>query len=135
MKFLNHSKLKILRHLTGPLLLMFSFVVPLLSRAQSFCGGGSFRITEFRDLICIFGDIINLAIPVVIALALLAFFWGLAKLILNAGDSKGREEGRHVIILGIIGLFVAISIFGILQFFYEDIVGGYIDIPPRLPEF
>lgn len=93
------------------------------------------RITEFKDLICLFVDLINSTIPVVIGLMVLVFLWGLARMILHAGDEQARVDGRHIMLWGVVGLFVATSIFGILQFFYSDFFGGVINIPPRLPRF
>jgi len=60
--------------------------------------------------------LINLLFPVVGGLALLYFFWGLAKLVLNAGDEKGREEGKQIMKWGIVALFVLVSIWGIVIF-------------------
>jgi len=71
---------------------------------------------NFRGLVCLFIDLISTAIPIVGGLALLAFFWGLAKFILNAGSESGREEGKEVMKWGIIALFVMVSIWGIIYF-------------------
>lgn len=94
------------------------------------------KIGEFKDLVCLFLDLINTVIPVVIALMLLVFFYGLAKFIFRVGGDEGAiEEGKQIMLWGIIGLFVAVSIYGILQFFYSDLVGGRLNIPPQLPMF
>lgn len=85
--------------------------------------------------ICILVDLINTALPVVAGIALLVFVWGLAKMILRAGDEKAREEGKQVMLWGIISLFVLISIYGILAFIFWSFfnyspAGGFI---PKLP--
>ncbi len=70
------------------------------------------------DLIRIFTDLIRLIIPVIIGLALLAFFWGLVKFIVNIqGDVKAVKEGKNLMIWGVIAFFVMISVWGILAFF------------------
>jgi hypothetical protein len=75
---------------------------------------------NFTDLVQIFIGLIRLLIPLVVALTLLSFFWGLTKFIGNAGDSKSHEEGKNLMIWGLVGLFVMLSLFGILRFAYRD---------------
>lgn len=59
--------------------------------------------------------LIGLATPIVVALALLYFFWGLANYILNSGDDKKKDEGKRIMIWGIIALFVMVSVWGIVN--------------------
>ena len=54
-------------------------------------------------------------IPIFVALALIYFIWGLMKFIL-AADSEAREEGKKGMWLGIVALFVIVSIWGIVAF-------------------
>lgn len=70
--------------------------------------------SNFVDLVNLFISIINIAVTVLIALAVLGFFWGLTRYILSANDSTKIEEGRKVMVYGFIGLFVAVSLWGIL---------------------
>ena len=67
--------------------------------------------------ICAATQVIRWLIPIVFSFALVAFLWGLAKLVLNAADEKSRIEGRQLMIWGVIALFVASSIWGIIYFF------------------
>ncbi|OHA94715.1 MAG: hypothetical protein A3C62_00100 [Candidatus Zambryskibacteria bacterium RIFCSPHIGHO2_02_FULL_39_16] len=77
---------------------------------------------NLRELVSIFIDLIQVALPVVVGFALLAFFWGLAKFIFRVGgDEKAVEEGKNLMIWGVIALFVMISIWGIIAFVYRDI--------------
>ena len=76
----------------------------------------------FKDIIEIFLDLIQITLPVIAGLALLVFFWGLTKFIMNvSGDEKAVSEGKNLMIWGIIALFVMVSIWGILRFLYADI--------------
>lgn len=59
--------------------------------------------------------LINLATPIVVALALLYFFWGLASYILNAGEEEGRKKARNTMIWGLLALFVMVSVWGIIN--------------------
>ena len=77
---------------------------------------------NFGELINVFLDLIELIIPVIAALALLVFFYGLAKFIAKVGgDKKAISEGRNLMIWGLIALFVMVSVWGILRFAYNDI--------------
>ncbi len=69
--------------------------------------------------------IVDVLIPLVAALALLYFFWGLAKFILATGngDEDAREKGKNIMIWGIVGLFVIVSVWGLVRF-----VGQALDI-------
>lgn len=69
---------------------------------------------DLTELMWLFVDLLNQAIVVVVALALLFFFWGLANFILYASDDKKREEGKNIMIWGIVALFVMISVWGIV---------------------
>jgi len=60
--------------------------------------------------------IINMAIPIVFAIALLAFFWGLAKFINNSGSEEKKAEGKNLMIWGVLALFIMASIWGIVIF-------------------
>ena len=61
------------------------------------------------------GALIVTVTPVIVALALLYFFWGLAKYILAAGDETAQGEGKRIMIWGIIALFVIVSVWGLVQ--------------------
>ena len=89
-----------------------------------------------QDLINIFLDLIRAIIPVVASLALLVFFWGLVKLIfrVGGGDEKAVSEGKNLMGWGLIALFVMISVWGILYFFYRDIGFSPQFGAPLLPE-
>jgi len=58
-------------------------------------------------------------IPVAFALCLLYFFWGVVKYIRSAGGEK--DEGKKVMIWGIVGLFVAFTIWGIVRFIQSEL--------------
>lgn len=60
-------------------------------------------------------DLITLATPIVVALALLYFFFGLAQYILSAGDEKKKDEGKRIMIWGVLALFIMVSVWGIIN--------------------
>lgn len=50
-----------------------------------------------------------------IAVAVLVFFWGGFQFVVNADNDKGREDGKRHMMYGIIGLLVMISAYAILK--------------------
>ncbi len=89
----------------------------------------------FKDVICIFIDLLSLIVPILASMALLVFFWGLVKFIYNSGSESAREEAKNVMFWGVIGLFVMFSIWGIISFFTGDLFGGALISIPILPRF
>lgn len=62
------------------------------------------------------GSIINTSLPIVVALALLFFFYGLARFVLAAGDEEAKKKGKDTMIWGIVALFVMVSVWGLVAF-------------------
>ena len=54
-------------------------------------------------------------IPVVIGLALITFLWGILTYIWHNDNEDKREEGKKFILWGLIGLFVIVSVWGIVS--------------------
>ncbi|PIT90869.1 hypothetical protein COU17_03415 [Candidatus Kaiserbacteria bacterium CG10_big_fil_rev_8_21_14_0_10_49_17] len=75
----------------------------------------AFAATGLQGVLQTVGTLISSAIPIVLALAVLAFFWGLMKYIFSAGDADKQEEGRNIMIWGIIALFVMVSVWGLVR--------------------
>lgn len=94
----------------------------------------TFAITRIQDIVINIGNIISLATPIVVALALLFFFVGLAKYILNTGDEEKKADGRNIMIWGIIALFVMVSVWGLVEVVANtfNIGGGGSIVPPRV---
>lgn len=79
----------------------------------SFC---PVTIQDIADFFNFFTCLISKSIiPLLLALALVFFIWGVTKFILHADDEAKREEGKKFIMWGIIGLFVIVSIWGIVN--------------------
>lgn len=70
---------------------------------------------DLFGILTILADLINLATPIVVALALLYFFWGLATYILNASNEEKKKDGRNIMIWGILALFIMVSVWGIIN--------------------
>ena len=92
--------------------------------------------TNFSELVGIFVDLIATTLPVIAGLALLVFIWGLIKFIFRiGGDEKAVEEGKKLMIWGLIALFLLVSFMAILAFVYRDIGFGRPFGLPLLPSY
>ena len=80
-------------------------------------------LTRFID------NIVNPVIYFLFAVALLYFLYGVLIFIINANDEAARKTGRQHMFWGIVGLFIMVSVYGII-----GIVLGTIgaDIPVNL---
>ena len=86
-------------------------------------------MTSIQQLINAFGKILKLSIPLVVGIALLCFFIGLAKFIWNSGDTKKLQEGKDIMKWGIVALFVMVSIWGIIKVLRFNLLGTTSNMP------
>lgn len=70
---------------------------------------------DIYDLISETFYLVTYSSYIVVSLALLYFFWGLANLILKASDEDKRKENIQRLIWGLVILFVMLSIAGIIN--------------------
>jgi len=61
------------------------------------------------------GNVINLLFPVVTGAAVLGFFIGLAKYIFQAGNEDAQDQGKQIMIAGVVALFFIVAIGGIVN--------------------
>src|ERR1700690_1850973 len=83
------------------------FALPLFAFAQA--------LQPLRNLVAATGSILNLLIPVLIAAALVVFFWGLVKYINKSGGEEAAAAGRSKMIAGLVALFIMVSVWGIFN--------------------
>lgn len=72
-------------------------------------------INTFKDFLCQIISILNAAIPMLLTLATVVFLWGVIQFISNADNEEKRKSGKIFIIYGLIGLFVIVSMWGLVQ--------------------
>lgn len=84
---------------------------PVLVLAQPRGGGGSNDIQSIIDILL---NLLGWIVPLLIGVAVLFFLIGVVKYIMAGGDEDKRTEGRNAMIYGIIGLFVMISVWGLV---------------------
>jgi hypothetical protein len=88
-------------------------VAPFMSFAQTNVQGTTVQGTTIFNILVTIGAILNIIIPILITLAVIYVIYGVIKYV-TASDSDGQAEGRTVIISGIVGLFVIVSIWGLV---------------------
>jgi len=72
-----------------------------------FVGNGSTGIIGFINVVLV---------PLIGALIFLIFIWGVVNyFFLHGEDEKKREEGRHFILWGLIGIIVYFSVWGFVN--------------------
>lgn len=59
--------------------------------------------------------ILNPLIFLMFAVAFLYFLWGIFQMINSAGSEDARATGRKNMMYGIIGIFIMVSVYGILK--------------------
>jgi len=99
---------------------------PMVSYAQ---------ISDVQDLgNTVISLINNVAVPLIFAFAFVVFIWGVFNyFILGGGDEEKREKGRDLMIWGLLGFFVMVSVWGLV-----NLVVGTFDLnqttrPPTYP--
>lgn len=78
---------------------------------------------------------LDIVIPLAITIALIYFIWGVIQYVI-ASDEENKAKARQQMIWGIIGLFVIVAVWGIINFIssYLDIeVGGDLPNVPGVP--
>lgn len=59
-------------------------------------------------------------IIIISSLAMLFFVWNMSQVILNAADSKAKEDHRRKMIWGIVAMFVMFSLWGIIAWLGDN---------------
>lgn len=118
------QKIKKLIPLGLTLGLMF---VPLIVGAQT---------GDANDLINKIREILIRVIPLLIGIAVIVFLVGIIRYITAGEDEEKRRAGRNMMIYGIIGLFVMVSVWGLVNILTETFdtnVSGDHVIPDLFP--
>ena len=71
-------------------------------------------VRDLTTFICKIGDILNIIVPILIALGVIIFIWGVLTYVI-ASDEEAKSRGRDKIIFGIIGLAVIIGLWGLVR--------------------
>lgn len=114
-----------------------SLFLPLMASAVHIGGAvhaGAGAASSFTNLITYIGTLLTAVVPVLIGAAVVVFLFGVFRFIMNAGDEEARKSGRSMILWGIVGLFVMISVWGLVQFLVNSFgLTNTVLVAPTLP--
>ena len=83
--------------------------LPVLAFAQTTTA------TDAFTLLRVLQNVVDAVIPFVIGLAVLVFIYGVFNFVTSAGDEEARAGAKQLIIWGIIGIFVMVSVWGLVN--------------------
>ncbi len=95
-------------------------LAPIAVLAQVSTGGATSAGCNYGSngdlfgVLCRVGEFLNAVVPVIIALGVVYFVWGVITYVM-AGDEEAKQAGRDRIIFGIIGLAVIIGLWGLVN--------------------
>lgn len=78
-------------------------------------------VDSIPGLLCKIGGILNAVIPVLIALGVVYFVYGVITYVI-ANDEEAKKTGRDRIIYGIIGLAVIVAVWGLVNILVKTFV-------------
>lgn len=109
--------------------ILAAFAVPFVSFAQqtisNIAGVGSFIINTIN----------NVFVPVIFAIAFIVFVWGAFQtFILGANSEEVKEHGKNLMLWGLIGFFVMVSVWGLVNILTGSVsFGGGNTAPTNFP--
>lgn len=83
------------------------FVAPVAALAQA-------RVNSLWDLFSMANRVLNILVPLFIALAVVYFIWEVFRYAV-AGDEEKKKEAKTHIIWGVVGIFVMVSVWGLVN--------------------
>ena len=87
--------------LTIPILVLAQVVTPLPSGTQSI-------VTNIKNLV-------NNVIPILLIVGTVVFLWGVILYLTAGADEEKRANARSLMIYGLVGLFVMVAVWGIVN--------------------
>ena len=102
------------------------FAIPLISFAaiNNISDVGSFIINLIN----------NVAVPVLFALAFIVFLWGAFNaFIIGSQNDTAKEKGKNLMIWGLIGFFVMVSVWGLVNILASTFNFGINTGPSSVP--
>lgn len=97
-----------------------SLALPLTAAAQ---------VSNLEDVFQFINNLINTLLPLIIAAAVVYFIYGIARYVM-AGDEDAKSAAKDKIIYGVIGLFVMVSVWGLVNILTNTFFGGTVQGVP-----
>ena len=89
------------------------FTLPVIAFAQQVVGTYN-RVLDANSLFGKINSILNAIIPILISVAVVWLIYAIVRYVV-AGDEEGKKVGKTHMIWGVIGLFVILSIWGLVN--------------------
>ena len=107
-------------------------LLPLVTFAQSFDTDNEF--SNFFEAVTSF--IQDIIIPLLVALAFFVFLWGLVQFFVNSNNESKRDDGKGLMLWGIVGFVIIVSVWGIVALIANGLgfAGGNQPSLPDAPE-
>lgn len=108
----------------------------LLTPSLAFAQGAQQVIPGLQGVVNVFRFVLSAIVPIIISLALIYFLWGVVSYVIRSAPDD-KENAKKQMIYGIIGLFVMISVWGLVKILQDTFFsqGGNNQAPqgPMIP--
>jgi hypothetical protein len=117
-------------------------ITPTFSRTISWLGGlgalfaPQLAFAQGLSPLMIFfqsvSKVLAIVIPVLVALAVAVFFWGLIRYLWSASNPEKASENKNIMYWGVIAIFVMVSLWGLVLFIGRALnigQGGSVPLP------
>ncbi|MDD5032782.1 MAG: hypothetical protein PHC85_01545 [Candidatus Pacebacteria bacterium] len=108
----------------------FSPFIPAIVGFAPLC---AFAASDLESILDTLKSLANGIIPLFMLLAVAVFLWGIVKYVTAGGDEANEKKARGLIIYGLIGIFVMVAFWGIIQIF-ADTFGIQTGGSPNFPD-
>ena len=85
-------------------------------------------VANFKEAVGVIIGLIKSLVPLVVALTLLVFIWGIFQLV-RTNDEDARKEAIAVVTYGIVSLFVMVSVWGLVNILTSTFFSGGLIVP------
>jgi len=112
-----------------------ALLLPAFAFAQ-IAGSDPYVVTDIPTLVTAINGVINLVFPVLVGIAVIVIIWAIFQMVLNAGDEEARKAGRTKLLWGIIGIFLMLSVWGLINILINTIYldrSSAVDVPVVVP--
>lgn len=107
-----------------------SIATPTITVPEGSCNLGKNNNPKLQHLLVYVTCIISSAvIPLIFALAVAMFVWGVVQFVINSDEEAKKEKGKKFMLWGIIALTVMVSVWGLVR-----ILGGTFGIEYAIPQ-
>lgn len=95
----------------------------------------NFTLAPFEKILTAITAFIDVLVPVIFAIALVVFLWGVFKYFIQGGASEeARDSGKQLVMWSIIGFTLMVTVWGIVNVLVTTLGFGS-DTRPKIPTF